>query len=133
VPATRTSDADDFDEGSQLQGYVCELTAHFYAMEARALAFGGDVVGSQLVLSKAVSHFERRCPEDDPAWFLYFDEAELDAEFSHCLRDTGRHHDAASPTLRLGTPTTTKRICKLTLRYRFTWLTPVRRWRRCRS
>ena len=39
--------------------------------------------------------FERRRPEDDPGWIRYFDEAELAAEFGHCLRDLGRVADAA--------------------------------------
>ena len=34
-------------------------------------------------------------PEDDPGWFQYFDEAELSAEFGHCLRDLSRAEDAA--------------------------------------
>jgi hypothetical protein len=46
-------------------------------------------------LSAAVSEYERRKPEADPAWFQYFDEAELSAEFGHCLRDLGRAEDAA--------------------------------------
>ena len=29
------------------------------------------------------------------AWFQYFDEAELSAEFGHCLRDLSRARDAA--------------------------------------
>jgi hypothetical protein len=39
--------------------------------------------------------FERRRPEEDPDWIRYFDEAELAAEFGHCLRDLGRAVDAA--------------------------------------
>ena len=38
---------------------------------------------------------ERRQPEADPPWFRYFDEAELSAEFGHCLRDHSRAKDAA--------------------------------------
>ena len=34
-------------------------------------------------------------PDDDPGWIRYFDEAELAAEFGHCLRDLGRAADAA--------------------------------------
>jgi hypothetical protein len=70
------------------------LTAHFYAMEARALARLGDPRGCDRALSEAVRHFERRRPDDDPAWIHYFDDAELSAEFGHCLRDLGRAADA---------------------------------------
>ena len=71
------------------------LTSHFHAMEARALARLGDAKGCDRAMADAVSAFERRKPEDDPAWIRYFDEAELSAEFGHCLRDLGRHEDAA--------------------------------------
>jgi transcriptional regulator with XRE-family HTH domain len=71
------------------------LTAHFHTMEARALARLGDARACDLALSAAVSEYERRKPEADPAWFQYFDEAELSAEFGHCLRDLGRAEDAA--------------------------------------
>ncbi|MEU9508571.1 hypothetical protein AB0D32_20115 [Micromonospora sp. NPDC048170] len=66
------------------------LTAHFFAMEARALASCGDSVGAQRALADSVKEFERRQPEDDPAWISYFDEAELSAEFGHCYRDLGK-------------------------------------------
>jgi hypothetical protein len=71
------------------------LTAHFHTMEARALARLGDARGCDRALAEAVREFERRRPEDDPGWILYFDEAELAAEFGHCLRDLGRAADAA--------------------------------------
>lgn len=71
------------------------LTAHFYAMEARALAVGGDVAGANRALSESVRVFERRRPGEDPEWISYFDDAELGAEFSHCFRDIGRSADAA--------------------------------------
>ncbi|RZU51534.1 hypothetical protein EV385_3364 [Krasilnikovia cinnamomea] len=70
------------------------LTAHFHAMEARALAIGGDSVGAQRALSEAVRVFERRKPGVDPDWISYFDDAELSAEFGHCFRDLGRGGDA---------------------------------------
>jgi hypothetical protein len=38
---------------------------------------------------------ERRRPDEDPGWIRYFDEAELAAEFGHCLRDLVRAADAA--------------------------------------
>jgi hypothetical protein len=71
------------------------LTAHFHAMEARALARLGDTKACDAALAQTVREFDRRNPEDDPAWFQYFDEAELAAEFGHCLRDVGRPVDAA--------------------------------------
>jgi hypothetical protein len=49
-----------------------------------------------LALAAAVTEYERRRPETDPAWFQYFDEAELSAEFGHCLRDLSRAKDAAA-------------------------------------
>jgi hypothetical protein len=66
------------------------LIAHYHAMEARALARLGDTRGCELALAKAVSTFEHRNPESEPEWFQYFDDAELAAEFGHCLRDLGR-------------------------------------------
>ena len=71
------------------------LTAHFHTMEARALARLGDAKGCDRSLAEAVRDFERRNPDDDPAWIRYFDESELSAEFGHCLRDLGRAADAA--------------------------------------
>ena len=71
------------------------LTAHFHTMEARALARLGDAKACDRALAEAVREFERRRPEDDPGWIRYFDEAELAAEFGHCLRDLGRAADAA--------------------------------------
>jgi hypothetical protein len=71
------------------------LTAHFHTMEARALARLGEAKACDLALAAAVTQYERRKPEDDPAWFQYFDEAELSAEFGHCLRDLSRAKDAA--------------------------------------
>jgi hypothetical protein len=38
--------------------------------------------------------FERANPENDPEWIRYFNEAELSAEFGHCMRDLGRADDA---------------------------------------
>ena len=77
------------------QGIVTPtLTAHFHAMEARALARMGDAKGCDRSLGEAVREFERRNPDDDPAWIRYFDESELSAEFGHCLRDLGRATDA---------------------------------------
>src|SRR5207244_2117691 len=72
------------------------LTAHFHAMEARALAAASDAAGCQRALGEAVRIFERRQPGDDPDWIAYFDDAELSAEFSHCFRDLGRPADAAT-------------------------------------
>jgi hypothetical protein len=74
---------------------TASMTAHFHAMEARALARLGDAKGCDRALAAAVTEHERRRPDDDPGWFKYFDEAELSAEFGHCLRDLGRPEDAA--------------------------------------
>lgn len=71
------------------------LTAHFLAMEARALARLGDGRGCDVALSQAVTEFERRTPENDPEWIRYFDDAELAAEFGHCFRDLGRAVNAS--------------------------------------
>lgn len=72
-------------------------SAHFYAMEARALARLGDAGECDQAMSAAVREFERRNPDDDPAdWFGYFNEAELAAELGHCNRDLGRAVDASA-------------------------------------
>jgi hypothetical protein len=71
------------------------LTAHFYTMEARALARLGEARSCDLALSEAVRAFERRNRDDDPEWIRYFDDAELAAEFGHCFRDLGRPVDAS--------------------------------------
>lgn len=71
--------------------------AHFYAMEARALARLGDAAECDRAMAASVREFERRNPEDDPAdWFGYFNESELAAELGHCNRDLGRATDASS-------------------------------------
>jgi tetratricopeptide (TPR) repeat protein len=70
------------------------LTAHFYAMEARALARAGDSARTSRALGEAMKVFERRRPGEDPRWITYFDDAELNAEFGHCFRDLGRHNQA---------------------------------------
>jgi transcriptional regulator with XRE-family HTH domain len=66
------------------------LTAHFHMMEARALARMGGAKDCERAMAEAVREFERRRPNDDPAWIHYFNESELSAEFGHCLRDIGR-------------------------------------------
>ncbi|PXY32643.1 regulator [Prauserella muralis] len=72
-------------------------SAHYYAMEARALARLGDAAACDRAMSAAVREFERRNPHDDPAdWFDYFNEAELAAELGHCNRDLGRAADATT-------------------------------------
>jgi hypothetical protein len=70
------------------------LTAHFHAMEARALARLGDAKSCARALSESVTEFDRANPEDAPAWMQYFNESELSAEFGHCMRDLGRASDA---------------------------------------
>jgi transcriptional regulator with XRE-family HTH domain/tetratricopeptide (TPR) repeat protein len=72
------------------------LTAHFHAMEARALARLTDAKSCARALSESVSKFERANSENDPQWIRYFDESELSAEFGHCMRDLGRATDAVS-------------------------------------
>jgi hypothetical protein len=72
------------------------LTAHFHAMEARALARAGDRRGCHLALAETVRTFDRRNVVSDPDWFQYFDEAELAAELAHCFRDLGEYSAAAS-------------------------------------
>jgi transcriptional regulator with XRE-family HTH domain len=71
------------------------LVSHFQTMEARALARLGDAKCCNQALAEAVREFERRTPDNDPQWIQYFDEAELSAEFGHCLRDLGRPAQAA--------------------------------------
>jgi len=68
--------------------------ALFSAMEARALAAKGDPAGCLSALTRAEKWLERRAPQNDPQWLIYFDEAELAAEFAHCFRDLGRGADA---------------------------------------
>lgn len=70
------------------------LTAHFYAMEARALARLRDDKACNHALSESMREFERANPENDPEWIRYFNESELSAEFGHCMRDLGRAGDA---------------------------------------
>jgi hypothetical protein len=72
------------------------LTAHFHAMEARALARAGDRRGCHLALAEVVRNFERRDISSDPDWFQYFDQAELAAELAHCFRDLGEYSAASS-------------------------------------
>jgi tetratricopeptide (TPR) repeat protein len=69
-------------------------TSHFHAMEARALARLGDAKACDHAIAEAARKFERRNPEADPQWIQYFNEAELAAEFGHCMRDLGRATDA---------------------------------------
>ena len=79
-------------------------TAHFAAMEARALARLGDAAGCDEAMATAVREFERRNVDTDPAdWFAYFNDAELAAELGHCNRDLGRAVDASTyATMSLG-------------------------------
>ena len=70
------------------------LTAHFRAMEARALARLGDAQACDHALSESMREFERANPDNDPEWIRYFNESELSAEFAHCMRDLGRTADA---------------------------------------
>ncbi|WP_020418546.1 hypothetical protein [Amycolatopsis sp. ATCC 39116] len=82
--------------GTETAGSALAL-AHFYAMEARALARLGDAAGCDHAMSAAVREFERSKPEDDPAdWFSYFNESELAAELGHCNRDLRRAVNAST-------------------------------------
>ncbi|MET8848014.1 XRE family transcriptional regulator [Amycolatopsis sp. NPDC004625] len=82
--------------GTTLSGSP-SAAAHFYAMEARALARLGDAPACDKAMSSAVKEFERRDPDNDPAdWFSYFNEAELAAELGHCNRDLGRAVDGVA-------------------------------------
>jgi tetratricopeptide (TPR) repeat protein len=82
--------------GTESAGSASAL-AHFYAMEARALARLGDAAGCDRAMAGAVREFERRNPDNDPAeWFGYFNDSELAAELGHCNRDLGRAADAST-------------------------------------
>src|SRR6266540_1930163 len=65
------------------------------AMEARAMSAAGDAVGCDRALLDAETTFNRVDQDADPAWFRYFDAAELVDEFGHCFRDLGRSEHAA--------------------------------------
>ena len=69
------------------------LSAHFLAMEARAMAGAGDVAATERALAEAVRLFEQPGGVD-PQWIAYVDESELEAELAHCSRDLGRGKDA---------------------------------------
>jgi hypothetical protein len=70
------------------------LTAHFHAMEARALARLRDSKACGHALAESMREFERSNPQNDPMWIRYFNESELSAEFGHCMRDLGRASEA---------------------------------------
>ena len=70
------------------------LTAHFHAMEARALARLQDTKACGRALSESMRAFERANPVNDTPWFQYFNESELSAGLGHCMRDLGRAADA---------------------------------------
>jgi transcriptional regulator with XRE-family HTH domain len=70
------------------------LTAHFHAMEARALARLRDPKACGHALAESTREFERSNPQNDPLWIRYFNESELSAELGHCMRDLGRASDA---------------------------------------
>ncbi|MET8131454.1 sporulation protein [Streptomyces sp. NPDC005251] len=61
--------------------------ANYSAMEARALANGGDPPGAGRAMNEAERHFEHADTAEDPAWLSYFDSAELMGELCHCFRD----------------------------------------------
>ncbi|MFD7815994.1 sporulation protein [Streptomyces sp. NPDC059785] len=57
------------------------------AMEARALANGGDPSGAGRAMNEAERHFDHADTAEDPTWLAYFDSAELMGELCHCFRD----------------------------------------------
>lgn len=81
--------------GTESAGSASAL-AHFYAMEARALARLGDAAECDRAMAAAVREFERRRPDDPADWFEYFNDAELAAELGHCNRDLKRSVDAST-------------------------------------
>jgi tetratricopeptide (TPR) repeat protein len=70
------------------------VSAMFLAMEARALASGGDAGMCAKALNLAEQTFARRDPSEDPRWIGYFDELELAGEAAHCFRDLGQPREA---------------------------------------
>lgn len=70
------------------------LNAHFFAMEARALARMGDASACDQAMGSAIENFGRHVLGEGPDWIGYFDAAELAAELSHCHRDLGRPSSA---------------------------------------
>lgn len=66
------------------------VTAMLLAMEARALASGGEAQMCIKVLNLAEQAFARRDPQRDPHWIGYFDELELAGEAAHCFRELGQ-------------------------------------------
>jgi len=70
------------------------VNALLLAIEARALAGGGDARLCAKVLNLAEQAFARCKPSEDPHWIGYFDEFELAGEAAHCFRDLGRPREA---------------------------------------
>lgn len=68
---------------------VYSLLAEARVLEAHALALLGDRSSCAVSLHEAERAFDRRSPENEPAWIRYFDEAYLSAKVAHCLRDLG--------------------------------------------
>ena len=66
------------------------LTAHFHAMEARALARLGDAKGCDRALADAMREFERRKPEMTRSGFATSMRRNCPQSSAHCLRDLGR-------------------------------------------
>ena len=52
------------------------LTAHFHAMEARALARLHDAKACGHALAESMREFERSNPQNDPVWIRYFNESD---------------------------------------------------------
>ncbi|MEU6991919.1 hypothetical protein ABZ953_14830 [Streptomyces sp. NPDC046465] len=72
------------------------LRGQFHAMEARALARAGDVVGCEAALNAAAKAMGCRNSVDEPEWISYFDDIELAAEAAHCFRDVNSARQAVA-------------------------------------
>lgn len=76
------------------------LTAHFYTMEARALARIGDKEACLRAMGSAAELFGRHSIGDGPEWIQYFNATELYAELGHCYRDLGKPDHAIAHATR---------------------------------
>jgi len=69
--------------------------AMYCAMEARALAAGGDEASATRAIMEAEVAYAKHDGEPGPPWIRYFDFSELHDEFGHCFRDLNRPLEAA--------------------------------------
>lgn len=70
------------------------LTAQLRAMEARGHALCQDTSAARTAILDAQRHYERRRPEDEPAFLSFYTEAELAADLGRALRDSGQPEHA---------------------------------------